>query len=88
MSTKFTKPILTISLLTSLVAMSATAHAGASTSAASRSVYHPITAQHAPRDAYAAIGWTAEPAAGHAGEVNAWRYSGGPKSSVPPSHGF
>lgn len=86
MSTKFTKSILAISVLTSLVAMSAAANAGAMTSATR--AHRATTAQHAPRDAYAAIGWAAEPAAGRAVEVNSWRYSGGPKSSVPPSRGF
>jgi hypothetical protein len=97
MSAKFTRPILAISLLASLVAMSATANAGATISdkrywpnevgpGAYRSVE---TTQRAPRNAYAAIGRVAAPAvaSASAGE-DAWHYVGGPKSSIASSRGF
>lgn len=96
MSTKFTKPLLTISLLTSLVAISATANAGATISdkrnwpnEVGPAAYRSISAQQAPRDAFAAFGWMAEPAPARGIEDgNAWHYLGGPKSSVPPSRSF
>ncbi len=82
MSTKFTKPLLAISLLASLVAMSATANAGATIS---DKRYWPSevgpgayrTTQHAPRDAFAAIGQTSE--------SSGPRYLGGPKSGLTAS---
>jgi hypothetical protein len=96
MSTKFTKPVLAISFLASLVAMSATANAGATISdkrywpsEAGPSAYRAVNTQHAPHDAFAATGWTASPAVASApAEQDTWHYVGGPKSSVPPSRGF
>jgi hypothetical protein len=96
MSTKFTKPVLAISLLASLVAMSATANAGATISdkrywpsEVGPSAYRAVNRQHVPHDAFAAIGRTASPAVASApGEEDTWHYVGGPKSSVPPSRGF
>ncbi|MFK4499998.1 hypothetical protein ABIF86_004289 [Bradyrhizobium japonicum] len=93
MSTKFTKPLLAISFLASLVAMSATANAGATISdkrywpiEVGPSSYRIVDTQHAPHDAFAAIGRTAVASAPT--EDNSWHYAGGPKSSVPPSRGF
>jgi hypothetical protein len=84
MSTKFTKPLLAISLLASLVAVSATANAGATISdkrywpsEVGPSAYHTVSTQHAPRDAFAAIGETSEVA-----ESSGTRYLGGPKSGL------
>jgi len=62
MSTKFTKPVLTISLLASLVTMSATANATISDkrywpSRVGPSAYDAISTQRAPRDAFAVLGW-------------------------------
>jgi hypothetical protein len=82
MSTKFTRPVLAISLLASLVAMSATANAGAPISGkhywpseVGPSAYRAAAStQRAPRDAYAAIG---EPS-----EASGPRYLGGPKSGL------
>jgi hypothetical protein len=82
MSTKFTKPLLAISLLASLVAMSATANAGATISdrrywpseVGPSSAYRTVSTQHAPRDAFAAIGQTSESFGP--------RYLGGPKSGL------
>jgi hypothetical protein len=81
MSTKFTKPLLAISLLASLVAMSATANAGATISdrrywpsEVGPSAYRTVSTQHAPRDAFAAIGQTSE--------SSGPRYLGGPKPSL------
>ncbi|MGY3617351.1 hypothetical protein [Bradyrhizobium sp. USDA 10063] len=95
MSTKFTKPVLAISFLVSLVAMSATANAGATISdkrywpsEVGPSSYY--NTQHASRNAFAAIGPVASPAIAAprvAGE-SALRHVGGPKSSVAPSRGF
>jgi hypothetical protein len=97
MSAKFTKPVIAISFLASLVAMSATANAGATISdkrywpnevgpGAYRSV---DTTQRVPRNAYAAIGRIAASAAAPApAEEDTWHYSGGPKSSIAPSRGF
>ena len=77
----FTKPILAISLLASLVAMSATANAGATISdkrywpsEVGPSAYRAVSTQHTPRDAYAAIGQTSE--------SSGPRYLGGPKSGL------
>jgi hypothetical protein len=97
MLAKFTKPVLAISLLTSLVAMSATANAGATISdkrywpsEVGPSAYNTIdTTQRAPRDAYAAIGRMATPAAAPAPAAEeTWHYVGGPKSSIASSRGF
>jgi len=78
MTTKFTKPLLAISLLASLVAMSATANAGATwPSEASPGAYRTVATQHAPRDAFAAIGQTSE--------SSGPRYLGGPKSGLTAS---
>jgi hypothetical protein len=96
MSTKFTKPLLAISLLASLVAMSATANAGATISdkrywpsEVGPSAYSAVGTQHAPRDAFAAIRRTASPAVASArAEEGTWHYVGGPKSSIAPSRGF
>jgi len=81
MSTKFTKPVLAISLLASLVAMSATANAGATISdkrywpnEVGPSAYRAVNTQHAPRDAFAAIGQPSE--------SSGPRYLGGPKSGL------
>jgi hypothetical protein len=81
MSTKFTKPVLAISLLASLVAISATANAGATISdkrywpsEVGPSAYRTVSTQHAPRDAFAAIGETSE--------SSGPRYLGGPKSGL------
>ena len=75
MSTKFSKPLLAISLLASLVAMSATANAGATWPSVGPGAYR--TTQHAPRDAFAAIGQTSE--------SSGPRYLGGPKSGLTAS---
>jgi hypothetical protein len=96
MSTKFTKPALAISLLVSLVAMSATANAGVTISdkrywpsEVGPSAYRAVSTQHPPGDAFAAIGWTALPAVAPApAEQDAWHYVGGPKSSIAPPRGF
>jgi len=96
MSAKFTKPVLAISLLASLGAMTATANAGATISdkrywpsEVGPSAYRAVSAQHATRDAYAAIGRIASPAAALApAEEDTWHYVGGPKSSIAPSRGF
>jgi hypothetical protein len=81
MSTKFTKPLLAISLLASLVAMSATANAGATISdrrywpsEVGPSAYRTVTTQHVSRDAFTAIGQTSE--------SSGPRYLGGPKSGL------
>jgi hypothetical protein len=81
MSTKFTKPLLAISFLASLVAMSATANAGATISdrrywpsEVGPSAYRTVSTQHAPRDAFAAIGQTSV--------SSRPRYLGGPKSGL------
>jgi len=86
MTTKFTKPLLAISLLASLVAMSATANAGATISdkrywpsEVGRSACHTVTTQHAPRDAFATIGETSE--------SSGPRYLGGPKSGLIANQG-
>jgi hypothetical protein len=86
MSTKFSKPLLAISLLASLVAMSATANAGATISdkrywpsEVGPSAYRTVTTQHAPRDAFAAIGETSE--------SSGPRYLGGPKSGLIANQG-
>lgn len=85
MSTKFTKPVLAISLLASLVVMSATANAGVTISdkrywpnEAGPSAYRAVTTRHAPRDAFAAIGETSE--------SSGPRYLGGPKSGLTVYH--
>ena len=96
MSAKFAKPVLAISLLVSLVATSATANAGATISdrrywpsEVGPGAYSAISTQHAPRDAFAAIGPTASPAVASApAEEDTWHYVGGPKSSIAPSRGF
>jgi hypothetical protein len=97
MSTKFTKPILAVSLLASLLAMSATANAGATISGrrywpseVGPGAYHAVNTQHASGDAFAAIGPTAVPATASAiaEDESSWRYVGGPKSSIAPSRGF
>ena len=81
MLAKFTRPVLAISLLASLVAMSATANAGATISdkrywpsEVGPSAYRAVNAQHAPHDAFAAIGQTSE--------SSGPRYLGGPKSGL------
>ncbi len=86
MTTKSTKPLLAISLLASLVAMSATANAGATISdrrywpsEVGPSANHAVTTQHAPRDAFAAIGETTE--------SSGPRYLGGPKSGLIANQG-
>jgi hypothetical protein len=86
MTTKFTKPLLAISLLASLVAMSATANAGATISdrrywpsEVGPSAYHTVATQHAPRDAFAAIGETSE--------FSGPQYLGGPKSGLIANQG-
>ena len=96
MSTQFSKPLLAISLLASLVAMSATANAGATISdkrywpsEVGPAAYRTVTTQHAPRDAFAAIARTASPAVVSAPAAeDTWHYVGGPKSSIAPSRGF
>ena len=96
MSAKFTKPVLALSLLASLVAMSATANAGVTISdkrywpsEVGPSAYRTVSTQHAPRDAYAAIGRIAAPSVAPApAEEDTWHYVGGPKSSIAPSRGF
>jgi hypothetical protein len=96
MPTKFTKPLLAISLLASLVAMSATANAGATISdkrywpnEVGPSAYDVVSTQRAPRDAFASIDRTASPAVAPARtEEDTWHYVGGPKSSIAPSRGF
>ena len=86
MLAKFTKPVLAISLLASLVAMSATANAGATISdkrywpsEVGPNAYRTVATQHAPRDAFAAIGQTSE--------SYGPRYPGGPKSGLIASQG-
>jgi hypothetical protein len=75
MSAKFTKPVLAISLLASLVAMSATANASVTwPNEVGPAAYRTVTTQHAPRDAFAAIGQTTE--------ASGFRYLGGPKSGL------
>jgi hypothetical protein len=96
MLAKFTRLVLAISFLASLVAMSATANAGATISdkrywpsEVGPSAYRAVSAQHAPHDAFAAIGRTPSPAVASApAEEDSWHYVGGPKSSIPPSRGF
>jgi hypothetical protein len=96
MSAKFTRPVLAISLLASLVSMSATANAGATISdkrywpsEVGSSAYRAVNTQHEPHDAFAAIGRTASAAvASPAAEEDTWHHVGGPKSSIPPSRGF
>jgi hypothetical protein len=95
MSVKFTKPLLAVSLLASLVAMSATANAGVTISdkrywpsEVGPSAYRAVSMQHAPHDAFAAINPMASPAAAPAPAEDSWHYVGGPKSSVPPSRDF
>ena len=96
MSSMFTKPVLAFSLLASLVAMSTAANAGATISdkrywpsEVGPSAYRAVSAQHTPRDAYAAIGRIAAPAVAPApAEEETWHYVGGPKSSIAPSRGF
>jgi hypothetical protein len=79
MLAKFTRPVLAISFLASLVAMSATANAGVTISdkrylpsEVGFSAYRSVSKQHAPRDAFAAIGQISE--------SSGPRYLGGPKS--------
>ena len=80
MSTKFSKPLLAISLLASLVAMSATANAGATwPNEVGPGAYRTVTTQHAPRDAFAAIGETSE--------FSGPQYLGGPKSGLIANQG-
>lgn len=94
MSMKFSKSLVAISLLTSLVATFASANAGGTISnkrnwpnEVGPGAYRSSGAQRAPRDAFAAIDvMSASPARGEDG--NAWHYLGGPKSSVPASRGF
>lgn len=92
MSLKFNKSLAAISLLTSLVATFASANAGAAMSGnrystnAAPATYRSSVAQHAPRDAFAAMDSVS--ASAHGGDGNAWQYVGGPKSPVPPSRGF
>jgi len=81
MLAKFTRPVLAISLLASLVAMSATAYAGATISdkrywpsEVGPSAYRAVNTQHAPHDAFAAIGRTSV--------SSGPRYLGGPKSGL------
>lgn len=88
MSTKFTIPVLAISLLVSLIAMFATANAGVTISdkrywpsEVVPSAYRAVSTQHAPRDAYAAIGEASETS-----EASGPRYLGGPKSGLIASH--
>jgi hypothetical protein len=96
MSTKFTEPILAISLLASLVAMSATANAGATISdkrywpsEVGPSAYSAASTQHAPRDAFAAIGRMASLLSRRrAPRKTPGIMFGGPKSSIAPSRGF
>ncbi len=94
MTTKFTKPLLAISLLASLVAMSATANAGATISdrrywpsEVGPGAYDAVSSQHAPRGAFAAIVAPSAVAPALA-EEHSWHYVGGPKSSIAPSRGF
>jgi hypothetical protein len=70
MLAKFTRPVLAISFLASLVAMSATANAGVTIS--DKRYLPSVSKQHAPRDAFAAIGQISE-----SSEPG---YLGGPKS--------
>jgi hypothetical protein len=84
MSAKFTKPVLAISLLASLVAMSATANAGATISdkrywpsEVGPGAYRADSTYHAPRDAFAAIDQTSE--------SSGPRYLGRPKSGLTAS---
>src|SRR5258707_7430772 len=96
MLAKFTRPVLAISLLASLVAMSATANAGATISdkrywpsEVGPSAYSAVSTQHAPRDAFAAIGRSASTAAVPVtAEEDTCHYVRGPKSSIPPSRDF
>jgi hypothetical protein len=96
MSAMFTKSVLAISLLTSLVAVSATANAGATISdkrywpsEVGPSAYRAVNTQHAPHDAFAAIGRSVSSAAVPVtAKEGTWHYVGGPKSSIPPSRDF
>src|SRR5258708_7365568 len=81
MTTKFTKPLLGISLRASLVASPETANAGATISdkrywpsEVGPAAYRTANTRHAPRDAFAAIGQTSE--------SSGPRYLGGPKSGL------
>ena len=81
MSSKFTKPVLAVSLLVSLVAMSATANASATISdkrywpsEVGPSAYRAVSTHRTTRDAFAAIDQISEPAGP--------RYLGGPKSGL------
>ena len=67
MLAKLARPVLAISLLASLVAMSVTANAGATISdkrywlsEVGPIAYRAVNTQHAPHDAFAAIGQTSE----------------------------
>lgn len=96
MSTKFTKSLLAVSPLSSLVAMSANAYAGSTISdrrywpsEVGPRAYSSVSTQAAPRDAFAAIGPTTSAAvAPAAAREESWHYVGGPKSSVAASRGF
>jgi hypothetical protein len=95
MSTKFTKPLLAISLLTSLVAMSASANAGATISdkrywpsEVGPGAYSAVSTQNGPRDAYAAIGVPQRAAEPARVDEDTLHYVRGPKSSIAPSRGF
>ena len=83
MSAIFTKSVLAISLLASLVAMSATANAGATISdkrywpsEVGPGAYGAVGTQDVPRDAFAAIGRTASPVVAPApAEEDTWHMS-------------
>jgi hypothetical protein len=82
MLAKFSRPVLAISLFASLVAMLATANAGATISdkgywpsEVGPSAYRAVDTQHAPHDAFAAIGRTASAAVASApAEEDTWHY--------------
>jgi hypothetical protein len=94
MSIKSNKSLATIALLSSLVATFTSANAGAAMSGKRHSTdtgsaaYRSPGAQHAPRDAFAAMDSASASARGGDGDANAWHYVGGPKSPVPPSRGL
>jgi hypothetical protein len=92
------KRLLTISLLLPLVAISAAAHAGSTITDKS---YWPSEARQSAQigtvgsrgNVFSAFAYdgpvsSLQPAANTNDDGSAWRYEGGPKSSVPPARGW
>jgi hypothetical protein len=96
MSAMFTKPVLAISLLASLVAMSATANAGATISdkrywpsEVGPGAYSAVSTRHASQQAKpSGCRATRSLRSSAPTEEGTWHYVGGPKSSIAPSRGF